>query len=70
MKALSVRLEDDVYSELDSLSHILGTSKNSIINMLIRSEYNKYYEDPKIKKFLEQANELKALLAKFSSENK
>lgn len=70
MKAFTIRLDDDVAVELDTLAGMLGTSKNALINLLIRQEYSKYGEDPKVKKILDQANELKALLQKFQSQNK
>lgn len=68
MKPITFRLDDDVALELDGLSKVLGTSKNAIVNMLIRQEYSKYDEDPKVKKALEQMAELRALLEKFNAE--
>lgn len=67
--AISVRLDDDVKMECDKLCSVYGLSKNSLISMLIRQEYNKIDSDPKIKKALEQINELKSLVEKFNSEN-
>ncbi len=68
MKPLTIRMEDDVAQELNSLSEILGISKNGIVNLLIRQEYSKYHEDPKIKKTLDQMAELRAMLEKFNAE--
>lgn len=68
MKSMTVRLDDDVALELDSLSQVLGASKNSIVNLLIRQEYNKYHEDPKIMKALEQMAELRAVLERFQAD--
>lgn len=69
MKPITIRLEDDVADELEGLSKVLGASKNSVVNLLIRQEYNKYNEDPKIKKILEQMAELKAVFERFNNEN-
>lgn len=69
MKSFTVRLEDDVAEELNTISQMLGTSKNALINMLIRQEYTKYGEDPKMKQIIEQMNEMKALLEKFNAQN-
>ena len=69
MKSLTIRLDDDVAQELQSLSEVLGASKNSIVNLLIRQEYNKYHEDPKIMKALEQMAELRAVFERFNAEN-
>lgn len=69
MKPITIRLEDDVAVELEGLSKVLGTSKNSIVNLLIRQEYNKYNEDPKIKRALEQMAELRAVFERFNAEN-
>lgn len=68
MKALSVRFEDDVFEELNQLSGILGTSKNQIVNMLVRQEYSKYGEDPKMKVVLEQMKEMREMLTKFQNQ--
>lgn len=67
MKAFTLRLEDDVADELDKLTTMLNVSKNSFINLLIRQEYSKYGEDPKIKKIFEQMQEMKALLEKYKA---
>lgn len=69
MKSFTVRLDDDVAQELNTISQMLGCSKNSLINLLIRQEYTKYGEDPKLKKIIEQMNEMKALLEKFNAQN-
>ena len=68
MKAFTVRLDDDVSMELDNLTSMLGTSKNNLINLLIRQEYAKYGDDPKIRKVFEQMQEMKALLEKFQNQ--
>ena len=67
MKAFTLRLEDDVAEELDKLTTMLGVSKNAFINLVIRQEYSKYGEDPKILKIFEQMQEMKALLEKYKA---
>ena len=70
MVQFSLRMEDDVANELTTLSNILGVSKNALLNMLIRQEFNKYESDPKIKKALEQLGEFRKLIERFNDENK
>lgn len=67
MKPMTIRLESDVAKELDELAKILGNSKNAVINLLIRQEYSKYHDDPKIKRALEQMAEIRAVLERFQS---
>lgn len=69
MKSMTVRLDDDVAVELDGLAQVLGASKNAIVNLLIRQEYSKYHEDPKIMKALEQMAELRQLFERFQADN-
>lgn len=65
MKTLTIRLEDDVHEELERLVTILNCSKNGLVEMLIRQEFNKFTSDPKIKKALDQIQEMRNLLDKF-----
>ncbi len=69
MKAITFRLEDDVAVELEALSNVIGASQNQLVNMFIRNEYHKTYEDPKVKKALDQIAELRAVLEKINSAN-
>lgn len=59
MKTLTVRFDDDVYNEICELAKITGNSKNSIINLCVRDEYQKVGQDPKIKLAFEKLNEIK-----------
>lgn len=69
MKSFTVRIEDEVYTELDKLAKLRGLSLNRTISDLIRVSYNEIEADPKVQKLLEQMNEMKTLLAKFEVEN-
>ena len=64
----TVRLDDDVKRELESLCSAYGVSRNYLMSMLIRQEYNKIDSDPEIKKALEQINQLKSLIDKFNND--
>lgn len=66
---LTVRLDEDVKKELDNLCSVYGVSKNYLVSMLIRQEYNKVETDPKIQKTLEQINQLKSLIEQFSNDD-
>ena len=66
MKSQSLRLEPDVKSEIEVLTAMYGMSQNALINMLIRQEYNKVEEDPKIKKACETMQELRKVFAELS----
>lgn len=63
MRRFSVRFEDDVAKELDYLATLMNKSKNDILNALVRAEYNKYENDPKIALAIEQMNILKETLS-------
>lgn len=65
MQAFTVRFEEDVYNELSFLADLSGVSKNALVNQLIRAEFNKYQEDPKIKKMLDNVAEFKGMLEEF-----
>lgn len=67
-KNLTVRLDDDVYNELDTLCEMFSVSKNELIVNLIRNEYHKYKEDPKIALVLKQAADLQETLKKYQKE--
>lgn len=60
--AFTLRLEPDVEKELDELASMYGVSKNTVVNSLIRAEYDKVSSDPKIKLALDKINELKSWL--------
>lgn len=68
MKTFTVRFDDDVSKELDTLTQMFNVSKNAFISTLIRQEYSKYGEDPKVKKIMRQLNEMQSLLDKFKAE--
>lgn len=68
MVRYSLRLDDDVSAELDSLSNLLQVSKNQLLNMLIRQEYQKYNDDPKIKLMLTRFNELRSSIEQMQKE--
>lgn len=65
MQAFTVRFDEDVYNELSFLADLCGVSKNAVVNQLIRAEFNKYQEDPKIKKMLDNVAEFKGMLEEF-----
>lgn len=54
-----VRVDSDVKAELEFLAGLYQTSQNDVVNNLIRAEYNKYKEDPKLKKMLDTMNSVK-----------
>lgn len=65
MKATTIRFEDDVFKELEFLSNLCNISRNALVNQLVRAEFNKYQEDPKIKKMLDNVAEFKGMLEEF-----
>lgn len=65
MQAFTVRFEDDVYKELSFLADLYGVSRNALVNQLVRTEFSKYQEDPKIKKMLDNVAEFKGMLEQF-----
>lgn len=65
MKAITIRFEDDVYNELAFLSDLSKVSRNALVNQLVRAEFNKYQDDPKIKKMLDNVAEFKGMLEEF-----
>lgn len=65
MQAFTVRFDEDVYRELSFLADLSGVSKNALVNQLVRAEFNKYQEDPKIKKMLDNVAEFKGMLEEF-----
>lgn len=67
MKQLSIRLSEDVYQELDYLSTLLKSSKNTVVSNLIRCEYNNFQKDPKISRYLKQAEQVRELLDSFQN---
>lgn len=69
MYRFSVRLPDEVKGELEFLCKLLNTSRNTLITNLIRSSYNQYADDPKIKQFMDNFKELQTVLDKFQAEN-
>lgn len=70
MVQYSLRMDEEVATELMKLSELLDVSRNALLNMLIRQEYNKYDSDPKIKLALNQIGEFRRILEKFQSETK
>lgn len=70
MRKFSVRLDDDVANELDYLSALFQKSRNEIINLLVRNEFNKYEKDPKIALAIEQMNILKETLSEMDAKLK
>lgn len=70
MVAKTIRFDDDVSEELENLAKLLNMSQNTVVNMLVRQEYNKYYEDPVVKRAISQMNELREVLERFNEENK
>lgn len=68
MRGLTIRFEDDVFEELSQLAYITKQSKNSIVNACIRSEYNKYHDDPKIQLALKQLSELAGVVERMNEE--
>jgi len=69
MRPLTIRFEDDVFDELDILAQVYGMPKNTLVNLVVRAEFDRYASDPKVKKTLEQMKELQNLLLKFANEN-
>jgi len=69
-RTFSVRVDDDVFEELEVLARVTGQSKNAVVNNLIRAEYDKYDSDPKVKLAIKQLKELKETLERFEAEAK
>lgn len=65
MKATSIRFEDEVYEELVYLADLLNISRNTLVNNLVRTEYNKFKSDPVLLKKTERLMELKSMLEDF-----
>ena len=70
MKRFSVRFEDDVANELDYLATLMNKSKNDILNLLVRAEYNKFERDPKMALAIEQMQTLKETLSQMENQLK
>lgn len=67
--ANTIQFEPDVLEELNYLSTISQQSKSQVVNSLIRQEYNKFKEDPKLKKMLNDLTKLQAEMEKIALEN-
>ena len=70
MRRFSVRFEDDVANELDYLATLMNKSKNDILNLLVRAEYNKFERDPKMALAIEQMQTLKETLSHMENQLK
>ena len=70
MRRFSVRFEDDVANELDYLATLMNKSKNDILNLLVRAEYNKFERDPKMALAIEQMQTLKETLSNMENQLK
>lgn len=70
MRRFSVRFEDDVANELDYLATLMNKSKNDILNLLVRAEYNKFERDPKMALAIEQMQTLKETLSQMENQLK
>ncbi len=68
MLRATVRMPDDVEKEYRELAGLYGVSGNELILNLIRAEYSKVEEDPKVKLAFEQMRKLKATFEEFSAE--
>lgn len=68
MYKFTVRFEDEVGKELKELSTLYRCSGNELINNLVRAEYSKVGNDPKIQIAFEQMHKLKATFEEFSAE--
>lgn len=62
MPSICIKFDDDLYKELDHLSKVLGMSKNNVIRMLIRQEYNRYESDPVIQEALSKMFAIREIL--------
>jgi len=69
-RTFSVRVDDDVFNELEVLARATGQSKNAVVNNLIRAEYDKYDSDPKVKLAIKQLKELQETFERFEAEAK
>lgn len=63
MPSICIKFNDDVYKELDYLSKVLGLSKNNVIRMLIRQEYDRYESDPVIKEAISKMFAIRDILS-------
>ena len=70
MRRFSVRFDDDVANELDYLATLMNKSKNDILNLLVRAEYNKFERDPKMALAIEQMQTLKETLSQMENQLK
>lgn len=70
MVTFSLRMSEEVNNELQFLATMFDKSKTAVLESLIRQEYHKYQEDPKIKRAIEQMQELKTVFEKFKDENR
>lgn len=70
MLKATVRMPDDVEKEYRSLLNIYGCSGNDLMLNLIRAEYHKIKEDPKIALALKQLQEMKVTLERMTAELK
>lgn len=52
-----------VEEELEYLSTVLGLTKNKVLNLLVRQEYNKYNEDPLIKEYIAKMKAVREILS-------
>lgn len=69
MKTFSIRLEDDVYEELEFLRNVIfSRSKSSVIEGLIRQEYHKHKSDPRMKKAIESIEQIKSIVEGMKNE--
>lgn len=68
MVKFTVRMPDDVATEYKELVALYGCSGNELFNNLIRAEYSKVGEDPKMKVAVEQIKKLQKTFEEFSAE--
>lgn len=53
----------EVEEELNYLVSVLGMSKNKVLNLLIRQEYNSYMKDPVIQEYLTKMKAIRDILS-------
>lgn len=68
MYKITVRLDEDVEREFKELVALYGCSGNELVNNLIRADYSKVGNDPKIQIAFEQMRKLKNTFEEFSAE--
>lgn len=68
MYKITVRMDSEVEKEYRSLLALYGCSGNELMNNLIRADYSKVGEDPKIKVAFEQMRKLKDTFEGISAE--